>query len=259
MSSNHSISQFGRTEPFCLQLSRGDIHKHSVVHKFGRNPDIDDASGFEVLWGGGASYTGFDATAAEIVTVVSSSTDDDDGGTGAETVEIFGLDANFEPQSEIITLNGTTSVDSVNSYIRLDRAIVRSAGSGGENAGSITIAQKVTTANVFAVIVAGLNKTSIAAYTIPAGHTGYLCNFSVSGGTPTGGTDTVTRLRARPTGEVFQIKEELSLRGGGSSFAERNFKYPMKLAAQTDVFLEVDTDTDNTSAAGTFELVIVKD
>jgi hypothetical protein len=45
----------------------------TFVHKFGRNPDIDIASGFEAIWNGGGDYTGFDAVAGEAIEVFSSS------------------------------------------------------------------------------------------------------------------------------------------------------------------------------------------
>jgi hypothetical protein len=37
-----SISQVGTVEPFELQVARGQIPGHSVVHIFGHNPDVDN-------------------------------------------------------------------------------------------------------------------------------------------------------------------------------------------------------------------------
>jgi hypothetical protein len=39
-----SISQVGTTEPFELQVGRGQIPGHSVIHVFGHNPDVDNGS-----------------------------------------------------------------------------------------------------------------------------------------------------------------------------------------------------------------------
>jgi hypothetical protein len=38
-----SISRFGLTEPFNLQVARGQIAYHYPVFKFGFNPDVDDS------------------------------------------------------------------------------------------------------------------------------------------------------------------------------------------------------------------------
>ena len=57
---------------FGLNLVRGLVPSMSGVRVFGRNNDIDIASGYEAIWHGGGSYTGFDATAAETVETYSS-------------------------------------------------------------------------------------------------------------------------------------------------------------------------------------------
>jgi hypothetical protein len=36
-----SITRFGKTEPFYLQLARGQIENHKHIFKFGFNPDIN--------------------------------------------------------------------------------------------------------------------------------------------------------------------------------------------------------------------------
>ncbi len=60
---------------YFLEIVKGNIPKHSAVLKWGRNPDID-TGGFEAIWNAGGSYTGFDATAAEIAETFSSSAAD---------------------------------------------------------------------------------------------------------------------------------------------------------------------------------------
>ena len=50
-----SISRFGLTEPFELQVARGQITGHSVLHIFGHNADIDATE--ETIWPvGGSSW-----------------------------------------------------------------------------------------------------------------------------------------------------------------------------------------------------------
>lgn len=257
MPSNHSITESGINEEFFLQLVRGQIRAHSHVHKFGRNPDIDTASGYEAIWNGGGDYTGFDATAAEVVEVFSSDAADDAAGTGARTIELFGLDANFAEVSETVSLDGTTAVDTTNSYIRLHRGIVRTAGTGGVNAGTITARQKVTTANIFMVIPIGYNQTMIAAYTVPADKSAFLYCWS-AGLAGNVNADCSVRLKMRPENEVFQVKEELAVQGAGSSYIIRDFLFPKGIISEkTDIVIEANTDVNNTAVAGSFDLVLV--
>jgi hypothetical protein len=238
-----------------LEVARGNVAGHSYVNKFGRNPDID-TGGFETIWNGGASYTGHDAVAAEITTLSSSNAADTAAGTGARTVEVYGLDASYLEISEVVTLLGTTLVDTTLSYIRLNRMIVRSAGTGGVNVGTLNAAQKITTANIFAVMPIGYNQTMICAYTIPAGKTGYMTSWGAGLSGKTNSNCNV-KIRARPFGEVFQVKEELSVQGAGTSHFNRKFAVPNKYAEKTDLFIEADTDTNNTAVAADFDIVLV--
>lgn len=57
---------------YYFELGEGTLARKGFLHKFGRNKQIDVASGFETIWNGGGFYTGFNATAAETVEVLSS-------------------------------------------------------------------------------------------------------------------------------------------------------------------------------------------
>ena len=160
-----------------LTIAENKYAGRFVVNKFGRNSDVDAA---EDIWEGGGDYTGFPTGSAETLTIVSSSADDTSDGTGARTLRIFGLDSDFELQQEDITLNGTTNVTTTNTYMRVYRAYVLTAGSGDTNAGVITINHTTTTSNVFASIQAGFGQTHLSNYTVPSGFTGYLKRFHAS-------------------------------------------------------------------------------
>lgn len=250
-SGGSSSTQYG------LDIQRGLVPGVSVIHKFGRNPDIDTANGFEDLWNGGGEYTGFNATAAETVEVFSSDAVDASAGTGARTLKVIGLGAGFVSQSEDVILNGTTPVNTVNEYIRLDRALVLTAGSGGMNAGDITIRQNVTTANVFAVMPIGGNRTLIACYTIPFGKVGYVTSGFASLAKKKDAFCNVQAL-ARFQGSVFQIIEWFTIGANGNSYVERDFKIPLDAApAGTDIKIAADASQNDVGVAGGFEIVLV--
>jgi hypothetical protein len=57
---------------FYFEVGEHHIEGTRFVHKFGRNPDIDKASGFEAIWNFGGDYTGFNAIGGEAIEVLSS-------------------------------------------------------------------------------------------------------------------------------------------------------------------------------------------
>lgn len=191
---------------FYIQLSLGNVPKCSVFERFGRNPDVDAA---EDIWGSGGVYSGFPTGAAEKLEVLSSSANDTAAGTGARTVEISGLlDANGNLLDPVrVTLNGTTPValDATQTYSRMSQLRVLTAGSGGGNAGTLTVRHVVTTANIFSVLPIGLNRTSLAFYTVPAGHKLLINRLFSSMAISTGSAGSASlSFLARPSGGVFE-------------------------------------------------------
>ena len=61
---------------YYLNVAKGKQAGVSYIHKYGRNPDIDTADGFEAIWNGGGDYTGHNITAPEILETFSSSVTD---------------------------------------------------------------------------------------------------------------------------------------------------------------------------------------
>ena len=156
-----------------IEIQKGLRPGHSIIQKFGHNPDVDTATVPEDVWENGGIYTGF-PDEREKLEILSSSAADAEAGTGCRTIVISGLDSNFDQISETIIMNGTTIVESVNTYSRMNRSYCSSAGSGLTNAGTITIRHTTTTANVFGSISPSDGQTHIACYTIPDNYTGYI-------------------------------------------------------------------------------------
>lgn len=114
--------------------------------------------------------------------VTSSSTSDAAAGTGARTVEIYGLDFDGNPLSETITMNGNAIVQTANAFWRVFVAKVITAGTGRKNAGDIYIVKTGTggtyTAGVpgtltslIIKILVGLMLGTSGMWTCPRGYT----------------------------------------------------------------------------------------
>jgi len=227
-----SISRFGLTEPFNLQVARGQIAYHYSIFKFGFNPDVDDS--LETVWAEGGLYSYL--SAATVLKVSSGSTDDTSAGTGARTVELQGLDGDYNQISETVTLNGQTAVNTTKSFLRVYRMVVKTAGTGAQNAGVIYAGTGTVTlgvpANKYATIAIGDNQTLMALWTVPAGYTAYLLQTDITVATTQNNKYCTAHLVARPLGEVFQVKDKFVK---AESSHHQQYDIPLKFEEKTDI------------------------
>lgn len=224
-------------------IATGGIPGHSVVNKFGANPDVGTT--IETVWEEGGVYA-YPASAIAME-IVSDDVNDDDGSTGAETVTVYGLDANYNEQSETVTLDGTTPVALVNTYLRVYRMKVRSAGATGANEGKIEVQNTANTVT-YCSITAGNNQSLAAFWTVPAGKTAYLCTADMSTDSNKG---LQTFIFVRPYGEVFQLKQPFHLYGGVAHF---EYKMPLVIPEKSDIEIRAIAAATGGSANAAFSL-----
>lgn len=241
------------TGDFLLEVARGNVAGYSIVSKFGNNDDIDTDSDPEDVWGGSGLYTGQPAhsASAETVDIQSTDTDDTAAGSGARTVEIQGLDENWEEQTEVLTLNGTTAVTSTGLWHRVFRAKVLTAGSQGENDGTITINHTTTTGNVFISIPPTINQSLLAAYTVPVDKTAILQGMTITLVRANGSNGSgVATLRAREEDGVYNTKGYYNI--SNALPANPDFKVPIIFEEKTDILIRVEEVSDSNSLISAF-------
>ena len=148
---------------FNLQFARGKVAGVSLVNLSGYQAAV--SSTFIPVWENATVYTYPPDTGTTMLLYSSSASDTN------VTVRIDGLDANFEMISENLTLtNGTTGVNTVNSYRRINNVRVI----GSVNALGILILSSVNKEITYAQIAIGTGKTQWSLYTVPAGYTFFL-------------------------------------------------------------------------------------
>ena len=254
-----SISRVRTSEPFELQVSRGQISYHNLQFKFGYNAVVGNS--IETIWSQGGLYAY--PPSASVMTVSSSNTNDTSAGTGARTVEVFGLDADYNEINEVVTLNGQTPVNTTKSYLRINRGIVRSAGSGEQNAGILYAGTGTVTlgvpANIYLTIDGqGDNQTLMCLWTVPANYTAFLVKMSLSTGTS---TNTPAILNAslvvRPYGEVFQAKERFTLTDG---VHDQLYVYPTPFTEKSDIEMRAFSSSGSVdfNVSSSLEFVYIK-
>jgi hypothetical protein len=252
-----SITRMGTIEPFELQVSRGQITYHETFCQFGINNNVGQAN--ETIWIGSSLYS-FPTSASVLKVSSSSASDAYPSGTGAQTVLIDGLNAAYERVSEVVELNGQTAVNTANSYLRVNKMIVLTAGSGGTSAGFIYAGTGTVNAGVPDVIVnqTGLtaNETESGFYSVPAGYTAYINMWTMSSGNITPDEWTRFTLRVRPFGGVFGIKAQYYIQGSG--IYECKAAYPIAIPEKADIDIWGYASDGTASVTSQLQIILVK-
>ena len=253
-----SITQVGTSEPFELQVARGQIPGHRVIHVFGHNPDVDNHVEATV-WPVPGSLLGHPASLT-IMKISSSSADDTAAGTGARTVRILGINGTGGYAEEIVTLNGQTAVNTVNTYDSVETMTVLTAGSDGGNAGTIYAGTGTVTSGVPAVpysaIGVGDNVSLVGHWTCPTGHTGYLVKGKLTTGTTTGSQYILGKLKLRDTNNLVYTAAVTTL---AHSSVWYDFEHPIKITSGQCVAATATGRGNNNDVSSYFQIVLIEE
>ena len=210
--------------PYTYDITEGNITDHFAINKFGHNSVV--GASLETVWSGSNLYPWMTVTYQ--LELLSDDADDTILGSGARTVELFGLDVNYLLINETLDMDGVGIVTSALTYFRIYRAIVRTAGASGWNEGQITIRDQDTD-TTRAIITTQKNQTLMAIFTVPADYTGFITSWYVGSVTS---KDTEFELYIRPEGEVFQVKRNIHL--VGIAYANE-FDFPEIVLEKSDI------------------------
>lgn len=223
-----------------------------TVNKFGRAAATvtgDD------IWTGSSVYP-FPAAAAT-TTVVSDSVEDDadkePAGTGAYTVEVQGLDTNYNLTVQAVTMNGAGAVTLSTDLLRVFRIKAITSGSGGTNDGNIDVLHGAT---VLATMEASLGQTFMAIYTVPADYDYANLYQTYSGiARQTSAASADIAMQLRPVGESWQTKKIWPLSTVGTSFIPYMEPFPYRIEPKTDIRMRCVYASTSISTAAGFDLL----
>jgi len=236
--SSFSMTQHGRSEPFELQVARGQIPYHSVVNIFGYQSSVTTAS--IPVWENASSYTY--PTSALTMTYASTASE-------TLTMTVTGLDANYAIVTDTVTFTAGTTGTATNgtAFLRINSMVVTSAGTlGSSNVGTITAKNSGTT---YAQIAIGVGKTQMAIYTVPAGYSFYLNRIDVFASNPYTSSNNLTFINwnQNPTTNVaFTIAQSPFV-----SVLDIHRQYPLQYPQKTDIQFRCST-SGGTYAVGAF-------
>jgi hypothetical protein len=231
------------------------------VNKFGRNPSITTLSDPETIWYQGGSF--FFVDTPPVTHAISSDSAEDDAvtGTGAHTILVEGVDANWDPLSESIDLDGASAVNPTTDFLRVNRMTVTRCFAGTDTVPTGNITYDIAPW-VAAYIAAEHGQTEQAIYSIPRFHTFYMSQYYASliqgGGGSTAATvalcvnpqaygDTDSNTKSR----LFKHTQSVSTTG--SSYFRHKFDPAFIIPGPADVWLEVLEVSGNTDISGGFD------
>ena len=204
MSAPSSISRYGNTEPFELQIERNQIGWHSNVNVQGYNAAHDGE--FRAVWEKSNDTNYVYPPSAVAMTFSSSSAE-------TCTVRVFGLDADYVMKNATVTFSNSTSgvvTSGTSTFFRINAMQVIS----GTTVGTMTATNNGT---VYAQINAGTGRSQASIYTVPAGYTFYLtraqafttnngaqyCTYRVYSQTIVGGVTTPLIVLSAPFTQAY--------------------------------------------------------
>lgn len=156
-----------RPTGFNEEVALGRRQGWTTWNKFGYNSDVDSGAA-EVVAAFGGTFSRM--TSADTLSIVSSSANDANGGTGVNSIVIYGIDENRDEVTAVYNMNGTTPVVTTGqNWLGVNRVAIFLFGSGGTNAGNITITATTATTTQ-AYIPAGDGVTQQMIFHVPRDH-----------------------------------------------------------------------------------------
>lgn len=243
----------GPNSDYLTEVRKGNIPGASSFSIVGANLTVPTSQ--ETVWKEGGLYV-FPSSGVQM-SLSSSDTNDTSAGTGARTVLVTYLDASFVEQTEVVTLNGQTGVNTVaTDLFRIQRIVVLTAGSGNANAGIIYIGTGSITVGkpdvVFGLVAIGDNISMHGFFTVPDGVTAFI--MLVLGSVETG-KFAQTVLLTRAEGGLFIVSGDLDLTSQAQSFPSRVGE---GFIAHTDMEYRAVADTGTANVKITTELLLIE-
>lgn len=238
------------SQDYLQAVAEGDITGHKSWSKTGYLA-ATTANALTDVWGMGVVYA-FPSTAGCRMSVASSVASIDSAtGAGVQQVRISYLNPAYEEKTEIVTLAGTTTVNTVATDIaRVNAFRSYATGSSGASAGNIYLSI-VTGTTIYGKIAQGYNRARTCVYTVPANKSLYIT--SVVWSAVSGSKQAKVRFINRATfddvsatrlteGTFFMPYNEVVLQDNSMV---RHFEIPTKLPEKVDLKVSAVSDQDN--------------
>jgi hypothetical protein len=247
-----------RPSDYKYEVALGRRQGASTWNKFGYNTDVDSAAA-EAVWSPGGAFVPL--YTAEQLDIVSASAADDNGSTGANSIVVYGVDADWDVLTEVVTLDGTNTVQTVGSFFGVNRMSVYLAGSGRANAGAITATAPVA-GTTQAQVPAGSGTTQQAIFCVPRCHQFLADWLRINVTKTTGGSSPRVTVRGWVYSAVSNCKYEVFRCDVDTSVENQVTIDPSQafvVGEKSFLWFECTTNTNDTVCGVRFSGVLVRD
>ncbi len=191
--------------------------------------------------------------------ISSSDVDDTLGGAGGTTIEIRGLNANYERTLECISLTGQTVTTTSNYFYRVNYIEVTRAGSSDSNEGDIYIHNSAVSlgipdddTKIYGIVQAGKGRSSSTNFSVPAGKSILIKLLHASCGK---GKDVIVSLWVKEYGEPWHcVVSDLIYQTTVSIQSE----YPIAIGEKADIIVKGNSDSVSTGLSAKISYVIIE-
>jgi len=246
-----------RPTDFHYETALGRRQGATTWNLWGYNSDID--IGTETVWSVGGTFTRI--VTARTLSIVSTDANDTSAGTGARSIVVYGVNANYKAQTVVVTMNGTTPVVTTETWLGVNRIAIYSAGSGGVNAGVIT-ATASTEATVQSEMPTGLGVSQQAFFFVQADHQALIDWLYITLVKNSGGTQPILITKAWVTSLVSGAKYEVFrdfINGSIENHTELKPSQPFVVGEKSLIEFQSTTDVNNAETSLRFSLIEVRD
>lgn len=247
-------SNLSRPTDFGDEVIRGLRSGVTYNGKFGYKDGATAAAGEQTLWAESTDLVIM--TTADTFTITYDAATDGAGGgaTGATTLLITYLDANFEEQDAIVVLGSTGSDVTGFTGLGINRVAVIASGSSNSNVNDLSVAA-TGSGDVQALVPAGDSVTQQLVYHCPINVIPIINYIRITSNRLGGGSapkvDFNLRVFNRFTETVYRIRR-YTIDTDSTNIVKEETR--IALSGRDVVYFTMDTDTNNTSAQGTFSL-----
>lgn len=254
----HRVTQDGFNVDASVELATGFNQAGTVrrVAGLGFNPQINVATVPEDIWPGGGLYPWLAVSTS--LEIVSDSALDTAAGTGARTISVACLDANYLEIPQTITLNGLTAVPIPLACLRINGLALLTAGTGRINAGTISVRDSGG-GTVRSIMPVGYGVARQSIYTVPAGYTLQVTSIYIAGLAATGAAtnfDASTFIQASSGGRYIL---PITITTGSGGVYRHDSTPGIVVGEKTDFALRVTTvNINNTVATGAWLGIMIK-